>query len=319
MWFKRTPRNRCFERQQVLDVKLRTQEVRNRRVRTGALVSSVIFGATVVLFVSWQAGVWALNRLVYENDAFAVKEIQVETDGVLSPDQIRQWAGVRPGDNLMALDLRRIKRDLKLAHLVETAEVERVLPHTLRLRIVEREPVAQIHVAKPRPGGVGVQAKSYCLDDSGFVMAPLGGERRDQTPAQPVEALPAIYGFNPAEVSAGRVWESSRVRAALQLLRALEASELSALVEVRRIDISSPGVLGVTTADGGEVTLAAHDPERQLQRWELIHAAARSQGRVIRSLDLSVSNNVPALFAEASAAPAPAKIQKSNRNRKKHV
>jgi hypothetical protein len=34
--------------------------------------------------------------------------------GVLSAEQIRSWAGVRRNDNVIALDLGRVERDLKL-------------------------------------------------------------------------------------------------------------------------------------------------------------------------------------------------------------
>lgn len=54
--------------------------------------------------------------------------------------------------NLFALDLARIKRDLELAPAIQSAAVERVLPHTLKIRVTEREPVAQIVVPSLRAG-----------------------------------------------------------------------------------------------------------------------------------------------------------------------
>ena len=43
--------------------------------------------------------------MVYENRAFAIEQIDVQTDGVISTDQLRRWAGVKAGENLLALDL----------------------------------------------------------------------------------------------------------------------------------------------------------------------------------------------------------------------
>ena len=91
--------------------------------------------------------------MVYENKAFAIEEIDVQTDGVISVDQLRRWAGVKPEENLLALDLARVKRDLELVPLVQSVSVERILPHTLRIRVTEREPIAQVNVPRPRPSG----------------------------------------------------------------------------------------------------------------------------------------------------------------------
>ena len=53
-------------------------------------------------------------------------KFDVQTDGVIAPDQLRRWARVKPGENLFALDLARVKRDLELVPLIESVSVERV-------------------------------------------------------------------------------------------------------------------------------------------------------------------------------------------------
>ncbi len=53
----------------------------------------------------------------------------------------------------MALDLMRVKRDLEMQPPIQFVAVERVLPHTLKITITEREPVAQTMVTFVRPGG----------------------------------------------------------------------------------------------------------------------------------------------------------------------
>ena len=110
MWFKRKPKNRRLGRDHVLDVKLRSSQVRAVRTRVAAISSgrssSPPSSASIWLY---RAGDWALNRLVYENKAFAIQEIDVQTDGVISVDQLRRWAGVKPEENLLALDLARVQ------------------------------------------------------------------------------------------------------------------------------------------------------------------------------------------------------------------
>ena len=131
MWLNRKPTNRRFKRDHVLDVKLRSDQVRDSRVRMAVAVMSVCVGTVVALLLFWRGGEWVLNQLVFENRAFAVETIDIQTDGVIVPEQLRKWAGVRVDDNLLALDLSRIKRDLELEPMIRSAAVE---PSSLPLR-----------------------------------------------------------------------------------------------------------------------------------------------------------------------------------------
>src|SRR5258708_23750439 len=107
MWFSRKFRNRRSGRCYVLDVKLRSDQVRSSRMRLGALAFGVLFGTVFGFYLLWRVGAWTLDRLVYKNHSFAIQQIDVQTDGVISLEQLRRCAGVKPGDNLFALDLAR--------------------------------------------------------------------------------------------------------------------------------------------------------------------------------------------------------------------
>src|SRR4051812_28028837 len=114
MWFKRKQKNRRFDRPKLLDVKLRSSQTRAARFRLAGLGLSISFALIVILFVLWRGGEWVLNVLIYENEAFAIQQIEVQTDGVIASENFRRWSTVKPGQNLLALDLMRVKRDLEL-------------------------------------------------------------------------------------------------------------------------------------------------------------------------------------------------------------
>src|ERR1051325_11400345 len=119
MWFNRKLKNRRLGRVQVLDVKLRSSQVRAARLRLVSIALGVLFGTAFGLYLIWRTGSWALGKLGYENASFAILQVEVETDGVISSDQIRRWSSVKPGENLLALDLARVKRDLELAPMIQ--------------------------------------------------------------------------------------------------------------------------------------------------------------------------------------------------------
>ena len=319
MWFKRKSRNRKLGREHVLDVKLRSSQVRATRTRMAALGIGVVFAVVLGVFLLWHAGEWTLNRLVYENKAFAIEQIDIQTDGVIAVDQLRRWAGVRPGQNLLALDLAKLKRDLELVSCIQSASVERILPRTLRVRVVEREPLALVRVPRQRASG-GVELALFYLDAEGYAIVPLEVRQRAAPAPPPDDQLPVISGLNGNEIRAGHRVESPHARAALQLLLAFERSPLQGLVDLKRIDVSAPDVLIVTTGQDSQVTLGLTDLDQQLRRWHQILELGQKMGKAIATLDLAVTNNVPARWLEASAVPAMSpKSPKPLHLRKSHV
>jgi cell division septal protein FtsQ len=319
MWFRRKPKNRRLGREFVLDVKLRSSQVRAARARMAAVTLGIVFATVFGVFITWRGGQWALDRLVYENQAFAITEVDVQTDGIIAVDQLRRWTAVRTGENLLALDLARVKRDLELVPLVQTASVERILPHTLRIRVTEREPLAQLNIPRPRTNG-GVEMSVFQLDPEGYVIVPLAKQQRVAAAKDADDQLPLIAGVNPNEVQAGRRMESPQVQAALQLLLAFGHSPMVGLVDLKRIDVSAPEVLVVTTGQGSEVTFSLADPDQQLRRWREIFDLSQKVSKSVASLDLAISNNIPARFVDAGVLPqTPPKAPKVLRIKKKHV
>jgi cell division protein FtsQ len=319
MWFRHKQRNRRLSRGHVLDVKLRSGQVRATRLRLATMALGVTFGTFFGLYLLWRAGEWALDRLVYENQTFAIREVDIQTDGVISADQLRRWAGVKAGENLLALDLARVKRDLELVPLISSVSLERVLPRTLRIRVTEREAVAQVNVPRASRQG-GIEVAVFHLDSEGYVMVPLDPRQRTTPLNQTNDVLPVLTGVRLTEIQPGQCVESPQVRSALRLVAEFACSPMAGLVDLGRIDVGASEVLVVTTAQGSEVTFGLNDLERQLRRWREIHDLGQRQGKNLATLDLAVTNSIPARWLEASALPIPpAKAPKTLRNRKRNV
>jgi hypothetical protein len=317
-WRKRKLSNRRLGRVRVLDVKLRSSQVRAARARRIIVGLGVCFGTVLGLYAFWCLGELTLNKLVYENKSFAIQQVDVQTDGVISPDQLRRWSGVRPGQNLLALKLEDVKRDLEMQPVIESVSVERILPGTLRLRITERVAIAQVPVLVQRPGG-GIDSKTFQIDENGYVMLPLDPRQRAVPPTQSDDQLPLILGIR-NDLQPGRKLDSAQVHAALKWIDAFESSEMANLVDLKKIDVVSPEVLIVTTGQGSEVTFAVNDFERQLLRWQKIHEECARSNRTIATLNLAVSENTPLRFSDSTVTPPLApKTIKPQRIRRRNV
>src|SRR6266849_4745548 len=285
MFFKPRPKNRRFERDQILEVKLRSSQRRQTRWRRLTLACGIFLALFSGLFLLWRGGEWVLRRFVYENPAFAIHQLDVQTDGAIALEQLRSWAGVKLEDNLFALDLARVQRDLELVSVIQRASVERVFPHTLRLRVIERTPIAQF-ILPPLQGGGSREHGIYTFDAEGYVMWPLENHQRATVGAPTDNHLPVLAG----------------------------------LADLRRIDLTSPNILQVTTGQGGAITFGLNDLDGQLHRWRCVYDYGQRNGKQVASLDLSVANNLPARWLEASLLPPAApKQNQAQPHRKKNV
>jgi hypothetical protein len=310
MWQRRKTKNRRVAQEQVLAVKGHTRQLRMLRLRLVAKLFAIAFGTVTVLFLLWRGGDWVLNELILPNPAFAVREIDIQTDGIIPVQQLRLCAGVNVGDCLLTLDLRRIRRDLEYLPWVQSAAVERVRPHTLRIRVIERDPIAQTILYQPASrDGVSREVIFY-FDAEGHVILPLEAHRL-QSALLGLDSLPLLTGVAGVDLSPGHQAESRQIRAALNLIAAFSRSPMLGLVDLTSIDLSVPQLLGVTTAQGAVITFPVDGLEKQLQRWRLVHDYGLRVGRALATLDLSVSNNVPATWLETgplpSSQPKPAK------------
>jgi len=315
-WMTGRRRNRRFvERAHLLDVKLRTSQARAARWRVLGIGLAVV----LALAGAWRVGVWLLDFLIYKNDAFAIEQIEVQTDGVLTSDTIRHWAMVRTGQNLMALDLARVRRDLEMQPPVQFAAVERVLPRTLKLNITEREPVAQTLLTFGRAGG-GVEQAVFDFDADGYALQPLDPRWR-AAPPLPGEKLPILLDVLPGEVQLGRQTESPQIRGALQLISELDHSPMAGMAELHSINVGVPDILQATTSQGAQITFSLNHLDAQLRRWRLIQDQFQKWGRSITSLDLSIANNLPVCSTalNGAAPPQPPLPAKPPRTTKKHV
>jgi hypothetical protein len=95
---------------------------------------------------------------------------------------------------------------------------------------------------------------------------------------------------------------------------------MAGLVDLYRLDVSSPGVVIVTTKQGSQITFALDGLDEQLRRWRGIYDYGLTKKASIATADLAVDNNVPVRWMAASALPdAVAKPSKPIKNRRRNV
>ncbi len=107
---------------------------------------------------------------------FNIQAVYLEGRSRTGLDEINKALALTKGQSIFAADLDAMRINLEKIDSVKTAAVERALPHTLYVRIVEREPVALWQN----------NGKLALVDDNGVVMTGID--------AAPYAHLPLIIG-----------------------------------------------------------------------------------------------------------------------------
>ena len=121
------------------------EPARPSRWRRGAkLVAHFAKLGTGVALVLGTAGATAFGgyRLALSSPQFALQNVELKSASHFSEREILEAAGMRLGENLLALDLRAAEQRLVQNPWVRSIRLARRLPHTLRVDLVEREAVA---------------------------------------------------------------------------------------------------------------------------------------------------------------------------------
>jgi cell division protein FtsQ len=313
-------KSKKFARQWKLEVRSRSKPLQAVRLRMAAGALAISAGVVLCLMVCWKGGEYLVERYVYTNPALGVQRITISTDGIIPAERIRAWVNVKPGQNLLSLDLSRIKRDLELVPLIGSVAVERVLPSELVVNVRERQPIARIHVFAPRAADGLLERSAIFLDEEGVVIPEFLRDLNSTAFEQATRFLPVITGVGDTSFRPGHKVPSQQILAALKWIKTFESSGMTGQVDVREIDISSPSAVLVTTEQGNEIAFAYHDFEGQIVRWRRIQDFARQNNQILASLDLVVTNYVPVVWAElTNAAPAAVRAPEVSPYKRKNV
>jgi cell division septal protein FtsQ len=277
--------------QYLLDVKVQS----DRRFRQRARWLTTVVAAVVVLSLTcrglYELVKFAANRLVFNNPQFAIAQIVVENDGAMTPSQVTQFAGVAVGQNLLAVDLDQVQRNLEIIPLVRNVEVRRMLPQRLFIHVDER-----IAVARLRGPGRELSEAGFLIDRSGMVMKPLKLSSGAVLQPQALGTLPELTGLTLADVQVGRPVQSEQIFRTLELLDRLQQAAAGSMLEIEAVELSKPRLLTLTTRQKTIVKFDVAEFPQQLRRLSAILGWAAQRQRMVQTVDLTVSRGVPVTF-----------------------
>jgi cell division protein FtsQ len=170
------------------------------------LLGRLLAGAKLVLLVvvlltasaAFMGGYAAVTQSAY----FNTRSLQISGQSRLSEEDVLKQSGIKPGENLLAINLKLVRKRLLAHPWISEASVAREIPATIRIVISEHHPLAVLDLGRK------------------FIINRKGRIFKEYAPGDP-QALPLVTGIDYADISLG----SDRLTSTMQVL--LEVLTLS--------------------------------------------------------------------------------------------
>lgn len=246
----------------------KTKASTKKTARRGMAVFLMIGLAGLLLVCLYLILNYSGSLFFSRNDHFETKTISIHSDGRLTETQLRRYAEVEEGANLFAIDMDTVRDNLMSSPLIESVRIQRDLPDTLNISVVERVAVAQIRWR--RWGG------TLLLDRSGVVLPPT----------RTGMALPVIDGLKFDRLRPGEQLDDPGVQYILELISACDTLGFGNQVAFKRFDLRYPDHINVKLEDGINARFPYHSASNKLVRLVTILQIDRERGTPRKLVDL---------------------------------
>lgn len=260
-------------KQKKIKTNRRKQEKRSRdwKMIFHRLLSICIASGTGFLLAS---GGLLMGQMLLESGYFGVELVRVEQQGRVSEGDILDASDIEIGDSLFDLNLHLIGRKIEEDPWIARADVERLFPNQVVIRVVEREAKAIIELGY-----------LYYVDKSGEVFKML--DASDQL------NYPVITGIDRQYLLDNPDQTQDCLNMALQLMDELSNRTLFNLDDVSEIHYDQQeGMILHTRIGGVPVRMGKQGFSAKLSRLEKIYNDLEPRLMALKYIDLNVTDRV---------------------------
>jgi cell division protein FtsQ len=213
-------------------------------------------------------------QMLLESGYFSVNKVRVEHQARVSEGDILDMSDIVVGDGIFELDLHMIGSKIEENPWIESAEVERVFPDEVVIRVSEREPRAIVDLGY-----------LYYLDESGEVFKMLDADDRLD--------FPVVTGIDREMMIDQQDEVQEWLLKSLSLMKQIEGRALFNLDDISEVYVDLEDGLTVYTRIGGVPVHLGHKAYvGKLDRLERIYADLEPRLRALEYIDLNVADRV---------------------------
>jgi cell division protein FtsQ len=250
--------------------KKRVEQKRRRvmgRLAAGAKLISLILillAASALFMVGYAA--------VTQTNYFRTHAIEIQGQSRLSKNEILEQAGIKRGDNLLAVNLRVVRKRLLAHPWISKARVAREIPETIRIVVSEHKPLAVVDLGR-----------KFLINRQGRIFKENG--QKDP------KGLPLVTGIAYADISLGDDALTPAMQTVVEVLQMSQKKEsIVPYVEIRKLHMDTQ--MGITLnvwKQEREIKLGVTRFEYKFQRLKklLPHLKYNNKWEGFRAIDVN--------------------------------
>jgi len=231
----------------------------------------LLFSCSAVLVVS---GGVLVAQILFESGYFGVEQIKILNLQRLEADEIIAESNIKGGDNIFRLDLEAIGHKIEENPWVAKAEVGRVFPREITIRITEREARAIINLGY-----------LYYVDGNAEIFKVLSADDRLDYPV--ITGIDRNYLIDNPENS------KQLLKNAMAVIDRLAERTVFSVEQVSEVHVDRDNSIALTTFRSGvPVQLGFKGYAEKLDRLEQIYPELESKLQGLKGIDLNVTDRV---------------------------
>lgn len=260
--------------------------------------SKLLLVAVLLVGILWSVRA-GMREFFIENDEFQLRHVDLESNGEMTAEHFGQVTGLDPDSSIFALKLRELKGQLLERPGIETAELSRRLPGTLRVRVEERKPIAWLEC---RPLGiVGRNPVAGILLDKNGVCFPCDTWWEEKSRLLPILLVSQV---EEGDITIGKEIRHHQARRALELIRLSQEKLSGEAWSLPVVAVGNDYSLEAVTSTGVLATFGMYDHKAQLENLIILLRAGAGEGESMAMVNLIPKRNIPVVFKErGSLAP----------------
>lgn len=230
-----------------------------------------LFGGSALLIIS---GGFLTIKMLFQSGYFGVERIRILNLKRLSSEEIVAESDIRGGDNIFNLDLEMIGKKIEENPWVARAEIERIFPREVVIKVTEREERAIINLDY-----------LYYVDKDAVIFKTLSAQDRLDYPV--ITGLDRDYFLQHPDKAELLLAE------ALGLLDVLSENRIFSVDDISEVHIDLKDGFVLTTERAGVPIMLGHGSfERKLTRLERIYHEIQPNLTLLKGIDLNVADRV---------------------------
>jgi cell division protein FtsQ len=264
-----TPRrNKKKKLHLLLDASVNRKKKKEPVLSPGFLSKLIIAGIFVVVI---GAAALFLSRSVLaffvEDPKFAVSKIEVSNIRVFAPDEVIALSGLSRGLNIFGVDIFECKKRIEDNPNIVKAELSRLFPDTVRIKVYEREPIAILEIGK-----------NYLVDGESVLLS--WDERWN------VKELPVITGVEKGTKFLDKKVVSDNLAQGIRLVSLYNLSRLKPVLKLLKVDVSNAEEIVFYTDGDFIVKMSDACGRDTFDRLFVVYENLKSKGNMPAAIDL---------------------------------